>query len=189
MGAWATASPTTDGERVYAFFGSRGLYCYTFDGELVWEKDFGGEVDARFSSLARAGEDAYIALGEIAASYARNETDFYLVKIDGDGNEIWSHTYGGRGMDIATMVRQTADGGYILIGDRADEFATRNVYQSNIVLIKTDAEGNEMWTQTYGDRILYIGWGAVQTPDGGYVLTGWEAKTVDDRDVRLAAGG
>ncbi|MFC1553695.1 PQQ-binding-like beta-propeller repeat protein [candidate division KSB1 bacterium] len=38
---WATASPVTDGERVYAYFGSRGLFCYTMDGDLLWEKDFG----------------------------------------------------------------------------------------------------------------------------------------------------
>jgi len=38
---FASASPCTDGEHVYAHFGSRGLYCYTLDGELVWKKDFG----------------------------------------------------------------------------------------------------------------------------------------------------
>jgi len=155
------------------------------EGEIVWEKDYGGEVDALFCSLIQVGDDEYVVLGDIAASYERDETDFYLVKIDGEGNEIWSHTYGGRGMDIAEMVRQTADGGLILVGDRADEFPTRDVYQSNVVLIKTDAEGNEVWTRTYGHKILYLGWGVAQTPDGGYVLTGWEAKTIDDRDVIL----
>lgn len=38
---FASASPCTDGEHVYAHFGSRGLYCYTMDGELVWKHDFG----------------------------------------------------------------------------------------------------------------------------------------------------
>ncbi len=38
---FASASPCTDGEHVYAHFGSRGLYCYTMDGELVWSRDFG----------------------------------------------------------------------------------------------------------------------------------------------------
>ena len=38
---FASASPCTDGEHVYAFFGSRGLFCYTMDGELKWEKQFG----------------------------------------------------------------------------------------------------------------------------------------------------
>ncbi len=38
---FSSASPCTDGERVYASFGSRGLFCYTLDGNLVWSRDFG----------------------------------------------------------------------------------------------------------------------------------------------------
>lgn len=153
------------------------------EGDVIWERDYGGEVDALFDSLVQVGEDEYLALGEIAASYERDETEFYLVKIDGEGNELWSHTYGGRGMDHAKMVRQTADGGYVLVGNQADEFPTSNVYRGNLFLIKTDAEGNELWRRLYGDEILYLGWAVAQTPDGGYVLAGWEAKTVDDRNV------
>lgn len=38
---FASASPCTDGAHVYAHFGSRGLHCYTLDGELKWSRDFG----------------------------------------------------------------------------------------------------------------------------------------------------
>lgn len=153
------------------------------DGNVIWERDYGGDVDGRLYCPIQAGDDEYVILGEIAASYAREETDMYLIKIDGDGNEIWSHTYGGRGMDVEGMVRQTSDGGFILVGAWADEFPTGDLYRNNLILIKTDAEGNEIWSRTYGDKILYLGFGVVQTPDGGYALTGWEAKTYDDRDV------
>src|SRR5262249_4123034 len=40
-GSFASASPVTDGEHVYAFFGSRGLYCYDMQGNLKWSKDLG----------------------------------------------------------------------------------------------------------------------------------------------------
>ena len=40
-GSFASNSPITDGTHVIAFFGSRGLYAYTLDGKLVWQKDFG----------------------------------------------------------------------------------------------------------------------------------------------------
>jgi hypothetical protein len=153
------------------------------EGNILWERDFGGEKDGTFTSIIRVGEEEYVLLGDIAASYARDETDVYLVKVNGEGDEIWSHTYGGRGMDFGKMVEQTTDGGFILVGDRADEHPTRNVYQSKLLLIKTDAEGNEVWSRTLGDEILYLGWGVAQTPDGGYVLAGWEAKTIDDRNV------
>ncbi len=44
---FASASPCTDGEHVYAHFGSRGLYCYTMDGELVWKRDDLGRMETR----------------------------------------------------------------------------------------------------------------------------------------------
>ena len=43
----ANSTPATDGERVVAFFGSEGLYCYDMDGKLLWKKDF-GPLDAAF---------------------------------------------------------------------------------------------------------------------------------------------
>ena len=49
---FASASPCTDGERVYAHFGSRGLFCYTLDGKLVWKRDDFGKMD----TLNRFGE-------------------------------------------------------------------------------------------------------------------------------------
>jgi len=44
----ASASPCTDGEHIYAHFGSRGLYCYSMAGELMWKRDF-GKMDTRNS--------------------------------------------------------------------------------------------------------------------------------------------
>jgi outer membrane protein assembly factor BamB len=44
---FASASPCTNGKHVYAHFGSRGLYCYTMDGELVWKRDNFGKMDTR----------------------------------------------------------------------------------------------------------------------------------------------
>ncbi len=46
---FASASPCTDGEHVYAHFGSRGLYCYTMSGDLVWKRDDFGKMETRNS--------------------------------------------------------------------------------------------------------------------------------------------
>jgi hypothetical protein len=153
------------------------------EGRIIWQQDYGEPKDSLLYSPIQVGEDEFVILGEIAADYTRDEEDLYLIKIDGEGNLIWSHMYGGRGNDAARMVRQTADGGFILVGDLADETPTRGLYESNILLIKTDAEGDEEWRRTYGEEELYVGWAVEQTRDGGYVVTGWEAKTYDDRDV------
>jgi len=41
FGSWASNSPVTDGENIYAYFGSHGLYCLNFQGEILWERDLG----------------------------------------------------------------------------------------------------------------------------------------------------
>jgi len=41
FGSWASNSPVTDGEHIYAYFGSHGLYCLNFKGEILWERDLG----------------------------------------------------------------------------------------------------------------------------------------------------
>ena len=46
---FASASPCTDGEHVYAHFGSRGLYCYTMNGDLTWKRDDLGKMEIRNS--------------------------------------------------------------------------------------------------------------------------------------------
>jgi outer membrane protein assembly factor BamB len=86
QGTWATASPITDGERVYAFFGSRGLYCYTFEGKLIWEKDF-GDMDTG----GDMGEGASPALykDRLIVQWDHYGEDFIAALEASTGREIW----------------------------------------------------------------------------------------------------
>ena len=85
-GSFASNSPVTDGKRVYAFFGSRGLYAYDLDGKLIWEKQFPPmRIDLQF------GEGAAPGLGPNAL-YLKfdHEEGSYLVAIDKNtGKELW----------------------------------------------------------------------------------------------------
>jgi outer membrane protein assembly factor BamB len=69
-GSFASNAPVTDGTHVYAFFGSRGLYAYTLDGRLAWQKDFG-----RLTMFNTFGEGAWTWL----------EDDTLLVVVDHEG--------------------------------------------------------------------------------------------------------
>ena len=85
-GSWAPASPITDGERVYAHFGSRGLYCYDMDGELLWSTDL-GDMTTRFSF----GEGTSPALyGESIVVNWDHEGESFIVALDKrTGQEKW----------------------------------------------------------------------------------------------------
>lgn len=82
--SYSSASPVTDGERVYVSFGSQGLYCYDFDGNLLWQRDF-GKVNVTF------GEGASPALaGDILLVLQDNNADSFLYALDKrTGRELW----------------------------------------------------------------------------------------------------
>lgn len=86
-GSFASNSPITDGKHVIAFFGSRGVYCYTLDGQLVWERDFGVQLQM----LLGFGEGAWPALdGNILVLVFDHERDSFLVALDKNtGRELW----------------------------------------------------------------------------------------------------
>ena len=85
-GSFASNSPITDGKHVFAFFGSRGLYCYTLDGELVWQKDFGA-----LRMYNNFGEGAWTALdGDKLVVVLDHEGESFLVALDkSTGRELW----------------------------------------------------------------------------------------------------
>jgi len=82
---------------------------------------------------------------------------------------VWSQTFGGSNVDAAKSVQQTTDGGYILAGETWSYGAgSRDAW-----LIKTDAEGTEQWSQTFGGSDKDIIYSVQQTADGGYILAGY----------------
>ena len=86
-GSFASNSPVTDGKYVYAFFGSRGMYCYDFKGTLIWEKDLGVQMRMRMGF----GEGmAPVLAGDKLILVFDHEGDSFMVVLDKNtGKEIW----------------------------------------------------------------------------------------------------
>lgn len=91
--------------------------------------------------------------------------------------EMWNKTFGGNNYDEAFYVQQTYDGGYIIAGMTSSfgkKFHDRNVIVTvgDAWIIKTDAEGNELWNKTFGETYLDFAYNVRQTSDGGYIFAG-----------------
>ena len=82
----ASASPIVDDQHVYAMFGSHGLYCLNFDGDLIWEKQFGP-----MHSKHGHGEGASPALRDetLVVNWDHEEQSFIVALNRHDGSEIW----------------------------------------------------------------------------------------------------
>ena len=72
------------------------------------------------------------------------------------------------GTDLGLYVQQTADSGYVLVGE-TDSFGTG---LSDVWLIKTDRHGTVQWNRTYGSPLNEWGYTVAQTTDGGYIVIG-----------------
>jgi len=136
-------------------------------GVLEWDQTYGAGNHEVGMCIQPTDDGGYIIVG--AAVTWATMTDVLMIKIDADGYERWSNTFGGSDWDEGNYVQQTTDGGYVIAG------RTRSYSEGygNVWLIKTDRDGFEQWDHTYGGNQTDCGNCVEQTADGGYIITGY----------------
>jgi len=132
-----------------------------------WSQTFGGSEYDWGNSVAQTSDGGYI-IASITYSYGAGNSDIWLIKTGASGVEEWSQTFGGSGQDYGQSVAQTSDGGYIITGSTYSYGAGH----SDVWLIKTDADGNQEWNETFGGSGEDHGDSVVETSDGGYIIAG-----------------
>ena len=178
---------TVDGG--YVITGSTGSD-YSYDvwliktdskGKEEWNQTFSGYHKDYGHSVQQTIDGGYIITGETSSS-GNGSSDVLLIKTDQQGQEEWIQTFGGSDYDIGNSIEQTYDGGYIITG------STRSYGNGSddILLIKTNSQGQEEWNQTFGGGYIDIGNSIKQTSDNGYIITGYtQSYGNGSRDVWL----
>jgi len=136
----------------------------------VWRKTYGGIFDDGGNSVQSTSDGGYIIAG-MTESYGAGLADIYLIKTNSGGNTVWTKTFGTWNKnENSYCVEQTTDGGYIIVGIQIDTIHYYNNY--NIYLVRTDANGNDLWTRTFDLSYFDLGLSVEQTADGGYIIAG-----------------
>jgi hypothetical protein len=178
---------TSDGG--YIILGGSGSFRADFwliktdaDGNQVWTKGFGETGRAEGHSVQQTSDGGYILVGGTYPP-SSDSGDIRLVKTDASGNQTWARAFGGTGHEDGYSVQQTSDGGYILVG----ETDTGGGDDSDVYLIKTDANGNQTWAKTFGEWGWDEGHSVQQTSDGGFIIAGYSEYNAgtDAHDVYL----
>jgi hypothetical protein len=142
-------------------------------GDVVWYKTFGGK-EPDFGNACRITSDGGIIIAGTTSSFGQVPPNVYLIKTDESGGEQWSHAYESNSNDYAISIEQTNDGGYIIVGSTNKDHEAK---RKDIYLMKTDNPGNVSWEKTYGAGNDDTGTSVKQTPDNGYIITGYTIKS------------
>lgn len=86
-GSFASNLPATDGQRLFAFFGSRGLFVYDLNGKLLWEKDFGLKMQMRLQF--GEGSGVVVDNGRVYVQFDHQGEGFVAALNAADGKELW----------------------------------------------------------------------------------------------------
>jgi hypothetical protein len=161
---------------------------------IQWERSFGGSETDFANSIQQTSDSGYIVAGysnstdgDVIGNHGQD--DYWVIKLNASGLVQWKKTYGGSGIDRASCVRQTTDGGYILAGYSVsgDGEVTGNHANADFWIVKLDANGNLIWERSLGGTDNEAAFSIEPTRDGGYIVAGY-SRSSNSGDVTLSHG-
>lgn len=156
-------------------------------GKIQWERTLGGEKWEFPGGVELTADNGIIMCGNSASdkSVYKSENnrgkrgDFWVVKLDKNGNKVWDKTIGGDDDDMALAIRKTIDGTYLMAGfsssNKSFEKSENSKGGLDIWIVKIDSMGNKIWDKTIGgdgEDQPVITEHLEQTPDGGCIING-----------------
>jgi len=146
---------------------------------IQWQRSYGGSKKDIALCTKQTSDNGYILAG-YSESNDGNLTlnhgnyDFWILKLDSNGNIEWQKSLGGSSYDIAQSIEQTFDGGYIVAGTSSsnDGDVTGNHGSEDYWVVKLDKDGNIEWQKSLGGSNIDSAFALSKTSDGGYIVAG-----------------
>lgn len=169
-----------DGYALVGEFIGSGQNYYTYlirtnsVGDTLWTRKFGdpGEINTPYS-LALTADGGFVLTGETTSPPSTGENDIFLIRTDSNGNLLWDKRFGTPALiEQGYSVLQTSDGGFLVGGTVIDALTEKSAG----FLVKTDADGDTLWTRQYGLAQPFL-FNQIEDvapiSNGGYALCGW----------------
>src|SRR5258706_6136328 len=135
------------------------------NGVLLWSKVYRGSASDYATAIIETSDHGFLISGG-TTSFGSGSDDALLLKTDSAGNIVWSKVYGGTQQEYFTASLQTADGGFIAVGNTLSSGAGSN----DILVVRTDASGDTLWTRIMGGAAFDEATNVIQTADASFAL-------------------
>jgi hypothetical protein len=156
-------------------------------GDTVWTRTLPAPGHDAGYWVEETEDGGYIVVGA-TSSFGAGNYDLWLLRFDARGDTLWTKTYGGSDWDEGKSVKQGADGGFVVAGHMQPPRPDRG----KAWLLRTDTEGETLWTRAYGGQSTSWAESMVLTSDGSFAMAGMTQGDVylvkTDGDGLLAVG-
>jgi len=154
------------------------------DPAIEWQTTIGGSASDVLNSMEPTADGGYILAGYSSSNISGDKTensngalDIWIVKISSSGVIQWQNTIGGAGDDFVNVVKQTSDGGYIVLAGSDSNISGDKTENSrgglDYWILKLNASGTIVWQRTYGGANPDFDTFGQETADGGYIVGGY----------------
>lgn len=147
---------------------SEGIYIVKTDknGIKKWDKHYGGRNSDHAYDVKQTSDNGYIVVGSTDDFGKNQSTNVYILKLNSIGDTLWTKAYGTDFGDYGYSIIESFDYGFIITGMTYD-FSTG---KQNLLILKTDKYGNQVWIKIYKCGNSYIGKSIIPTNDGNYII-------------------
>jgi outer membrane protein assembly factor BamB len=152
LGSWASNSPCTDGKYIYAYFGSRGIFCLDFEGNTLWQKDFGQiQKVMNFGE----GESPFLYKDRIFIQWDSEDKSFMVALDKNTGEEVWRVDRDEKS-SWATPFVVEINGNIQVITCATNQVRSYNYHTGEILWTSSGLTRNVIPNPVYADGILYV---------------------------------
>ncbi|HKX60709.1 MAG TPA: thrombospondin type 3 repeat-containing protein, partial [Verrucomicrobiae bacterium] len=200
LGGWSDGFVT--GTKTSPNLGGKDYWVVRTDaqGNQLWDRTFGGSESDTLLAVETTADGGFLLAGLSASPPSGNKTspnfgtdDYWVVRLDAQGNKLWDQSFGGDGQDLLESVAWTSDGGFILGGGSHSGEDTGNKSSNHFGdldywVVRIDADGNKLWDRSFGTTGPEILLALEPTRDGGFILGGFAVTGEDGTKTSPAHG-
>ena len=157
---------------------------YDKDGNLLWQKSWGGNLRDGFSEILQTQDGGFIVSGysqstDIEELPNKGESDAIIIKYDKDGNVLWQKSWGGKSWEKFYDILETQEGGFVVCAYSlsTDIEGIENKGYEDAIIVKYDKDGNMLWQKSWGGNGDDDFNGILQTQDGGFIVCAYSLST------------